>query len=238
MSVFLEGRKIKRTGFFSAFFFGGLLASAVPLLNMAVRSENYTGLSLPSLQILLEANWQMMAMLNVFLAVAGGCMLYHTEFAENAIQKMNALPVKESGMFFGKFFLMMLMCLMDLALEMAAIAFCQVYWFSEGMDLWGKLLENAGFFFLLMLPALMLSLLVSSLCKNMWISLGIGVICVFLATMLPAGNFVLSLFPYALPFQTLEYTKESVHLAAAAGIETVGIAAAEILCLKVRRYFA
>ena len=39
MSFYLEWKKMKRTGLVPAFFFGGLLAAAVPVLNMAFRSQ-------------------------------------------------------------------------------------------------------------------------------------------------------------------------------------------------------
>ena len=88
MSLGLECKKIRRTGFFPAFIVGGLLAAAVPVLNMAVRSNIYVGIENSPLQILMSANWQMIAMLNVLLIVAGACLMYHTEYADNGIQKM------------------------------------------------------------------------------------------------------------------------------------------------------
>ena len=102
MSVSLECKKIKRTGFLPAFLGGGILAAAVPVINMAVRSEIYLNLPGNPIQILLGANWQMMAMLNVLLVVAGACLLYHTEYADNAMQKMKSLPIRESSIFLGK----------------------------------------------------------------------------------------------------------------------------------------
>src|SRR5690625_1317282 len=97
-----EFKKVKRTGFIPTFLVGGLLAAAFPVLNTAVRSENYLGLPDTPLQILLDANWPMMALLNVLLIVGGACLMYYTEYADNAIQKMKSLPLKESTMFFGK----------------------------------------------------------------------------------------------------------------------------------------
>lgn len=96
MSLSLECKKAKRTGFIPAFLCGGILAAAVPIVNMAVRSEMYLGQQNSPMQILMGANWQMMAMLNILLVVAGSCLLYHTEFADNAMQKMKSLPIKES----------------------------------------------------------------------------------------------------------------------------------------------
>jgi len=102
MSFSLECKKVKRTGFTPAFLCGGILAATVPVLNMTVRSENYLGLYAGPVQILLDANWQMMAMLNILLIVSGACLMYHTEYADNAIQKICTLPTKESRLFFSK----------------------------------------------------------------------------------------------------------------------------------------
>ena len=70
MSISLECKKVKRTGFLPAFFVGSILAAAVPVINMAVRSEMYLNQPDSPIQILLGANWQMMTMLNVLLVIA------------------------------------------------------------------------------------------------------------------------------------------------------------------------
>lgn len=124
MSVFLECKKIRRTGFLQAFIGGGILAGAVPVVNMAVRSEIYQTKQGSPLQILLSANWQMMAMLNVLLVVMGACLLYHTEYADHAMQKMKSLPGREISIFSGKVILTILMSLLVLAIEAGATAFC------------------------------------------------------------------------------------------------------------------
>jgi len=232
MSLSLECKKVKRTGFIPAFLCGGILAAAVPIVNMAVRSEMYLGQQSSPMQILMGANWQMMAMLNILLIVAGSCLLYHTEFADNAMQKMKSLPIKESTIFFDKLVLTSIMSVVVLAIEAASIAFCVSHWFEIGS-------ENFGYSFLLMLPCVLLSLLISSACKNMWVSLGIGVVCVFTATMLPTDNFVLSLFPFATPFQIFVTTEmtQAMHYIYAAIIEIVVIGIAELVFIKVRRSF-
>lgn len=239
MSLSLECKKAKRTGFIPAFLCGGILAAAVPIINMAVRSEMYLGQPSSPIQILMGANWQMIAMLNILLVVAGSCLLYHTEFADNAMQKMKSLPIRESAIFLGKFILTSLMCVTVLAIEAASITFCVSNWFEMGNNFWLELGKNFGYSFLLMLPCMFLSLLISSACKNMWVSLGIGVICVFTATMLPTDNFVLSLFPFATPFQIFVNTEmtQVMHYVYAAIIEIVVIGFAEVVLIKVRRSF-
>ena len=44
MTLALEAKKLKRTGYIPAFLAGGLLASAFPLVNMLVRAETFTAL--------------------------------------------------------------------------------------------------------------------------------------------------------------------------------------------------
>ena len=239
MSFALERKKVKRTGFLPAFIGGGVLAAAVPILNMAFRSEMYVSMNASPVSILLSANWQMMTMLNVLLIVAGACIMYNTEYADNAIQRMCTLPTKESTMFFGKTAVLITVSVMLLIIEAASVFGCSIHWFEQSADLYMEILKNFGFFLLLMLPAILLSLLIASVCKNMWISLGIGVVCVFVATMIPTQNFALTLFPFALPFQMLGRNAADVirNYAIAGAVETVVIALLEVIILKVRRSF-
>ena len=237
MILSLECRKVKRTGFIPAFMIGGLLAAVVPVINMTARSEIYVGLDGSPIQILMDANWQMMAMLNVLLLVAGACLMYHTEYADNAIWKMCMLPVKEQDLFFGKTVLLAGMGIVILAFEAIGIAFCSVHWYELSGNFALELFKSFGYAFALMLPAALLSLFIASLCENMWVSLGIGVICVFIATMLPTDKFVLSIFPFALPFQIFAGATGTVirNMLIASAIEIAVIALAEMILLKIRR---
>lgn len=240
MSFALECKKVKRTGFAPALIGGGIIAAAVPALNMAFRWEAYIHMDATPVNILLNANWQMMAMLNVLLIVVGGCILYNIEYADNAIQRMCTLPTKESSLFFGKSALTIGLSILFLLVEAASVTVCAVHWFSPGQEIYKKILQNFGFSLLLLLPSILLSLLISAVCRNMWVSLGIGVICVLIATMIPTGNFALTLFPFALPFRTLAgLTKEIIRsYAIASSAETVVISVLAVIILKVRRAFA
>lgn len=239
MSVSLEYKKAKRSGFLPAFIGGGILAAVVPVINMIVRSEMYLNLPGKPIQILLEANWQMMAMLNVLLVVAGACLLYHTEYADNAMQKMKSLPIRESSIFLGKTALTCIMSLFVLVIEAGAITFCTYYWFEIGDSFFGELCKYFGYSFLMMLPCIVLSLLIAEACENMWVSLGIDVVCVFTATMLPTTSYALSLFPFALPFQIFEGVDitQFMRYIYAVAAELVVLAFAELIFIKVRRSF-
>ena len=239
MSFGLECKKVKRTGFNPTFLCGGFIAAIVPILNMAVRSENYLGLDASPVQILMNANWQMMSLLNILVVVAGACLMYHIEYTDNALQRMCTLPIGESRLFFGKAALLAVMSVVLLLIEAAGIAFCLYHWFELSLDVWPELMKNFGYALLLIVPAATGSLMIASACKNMWVSLGIGVICVFAATMMPTKNFALSLFPFALPFQMFAGATENTvrNYIVAAVIEILIIGFAEVLLLKVRRAF-
>ena len=239
MSFALECTKIRRTGFVPAFVGGGILSAAVPVLDMAFRAEMYVGRDSSPVDILLDANWQMMTMLNILLVVIGACIMYNTEYADNAIQRMCTLPITEKTMFFTKAAVMTVASIMILVMEAGSVFYCSEYWFGQHEGLYVEVLKNFAFLFLLMLPAVMVSFLIASACKNMWISLGIGVLCIFTATMLPSQNFVLSLFPFALPFQTLSDKAANLigNYVAACFAEIALIAVSEVVFLKVRRMF-
>ncbi len=86
MNICLEYKKVKRTGFIQLFLSGAILAAAVPVVNMVFRTEMYTSIHDTPVQILLGANWQLMAMFNVLVIVTGTCLLYHIEYDNNSIQ--------------------------------------------------------------------------------------------------------------------------------------------------------
>lgn len=235
----LECMKIKRTGFVPAFAGGGILSAAVPVLDMIFRSEMYIGRNALPVDILLDADWQMMAMFNILLVVTGACIMYNNEYADNAIQRICTLPITEGAMFFAKAAVVTVASIMVLVIEAGSVFYCSEYWFGQSIGLYAEVLKNFAFLFLLMLPAIMVSLMIASACKNMWISLGIDVLCIFAATMLPTQNFVVSLFPFALPFQTLSDKAAGLvgNYVVACFAEIVVIGVAEVVFLKVRRLF-
>lgn len=239
MKLALEVKKLKRTGALPAFFGSGIIASVIPILHMSARSELYLNLDLSPVQILLNANWQMMSMLNLLLVITGTCLLYHIEFSDNAMQKMRSLPLRESSMFFQKIVLTITLCAIVLLLEAGAITFCTAHWFRIHPDFWTELFKNFTYAFCLLLPCIALSMLLASIFENMWISLGIGVICIFTATMLPTDQFLLSLFPFAMPFQLLSKTDrmQNLHYLYAVFIELIIISLAELIFVKRRRDF-
>lgn len=239
MILRLEFKKLRRTGYISAFLASGVLSAAFPIVNMAFRGELYLSLPQNPLTILSDANWQMMAMLNLLLVVCGACIMYHTEYADNGIQKMQVLPVRPETLLFGKFIAASFFCGFVLVLETAALAGCIAHWFpSCGLSL-AELSAYAGFELALLLPTILLMLLIASECRNMWISLGIGVVLVFLFSILPRGNSILPLCPFASPYQTLPQVQEqgkTVLFLFASGLETLLLGMAGLILQRFRRY--
>lgn len=238
MILALEAKKLKRTGYFPAFLAGGLLASAFPLVNMLVRTETFTALPGEPFSILMDANWQMMAMLNILVCICGACMMFHTEYADNGAQKMDVLPVRAGNLFLTKFVIAALVLALMAAMETAVLAGCAVCWFpGYAFDI-PALLKSAGFQWFVTLPTVMLMLVIASSCKNMWVSLGIGVILVFTMSIFPQDNLILSLCPFSAPYQTLAMAAESGRVPLFLGVcaaETVAFGLLELVCQKIRR---
>lgn len=238
MTLALEAKKLKRTGYFPAFLAGGLLASAFPLVNMLVRAETFTALPGEPFSIMMDANWQMMAMLNILVCICGACLMYHTEYADNGAQKMDVLPVRAGSLFVMKSVIAALALALMTALETAALAGCAMHWFSGYTFDLPRLLESAGFQWFVTLPTVMLMLLISSACRNMWVSLGAGVILVFTMCIFPQDNLILSLCPFSSPYQTLsmaaEHSRVPLFFGVCAG-ETVVFGLLELVYQKIRR---
>ena len=86
----------------------------------------------------------------------------------------------------------------------------------------------------------MLMLVIASACKNMWVSLGIGVILVFTLSILPQENLVLSLLPFSSPYQAFATVAEQNQILLFLGIcavETAVLGIAELLYQKIRRCY-
>lgn len=173
----------------------------------------------------------------------GACALYHIEYGNNAIQKMAALPLPANRIFLGKCLVLTVLAALMLLPEILSLVFCIYYWFSGAeilnMAFYREIFAGYGCLLLLMLPLILIALLIASTFRNMWISLGINIVCVFIATMLPTNNFILSLFPFALPFQSLAGTDERrvLDFMICAGIEILLIGIAEMIYRNIRRCF-
>lgn len=233
----LEPRKLKRTGYVPAFLGGGLLAGLVPIINMTVRPTMFTTQPGSPFHILMDANWQLMAQLNILLLVCGACILYHTEYEGNAIQKTETLPVTPFFLFLGKLGILILSCLLPLCLEAISLLLCCMHWFPDDAAVGMLLIKGIAFEFALMLPTAAAMLFISSICRNMWICLGTGVILVFMTSVLPADNAVMAMLPFVSPYRILHRLShtQTFHMLAGCAGEIVLFCLLETIYLKIRR---
>lgn len=204
MSVICEGKKLKRTGFAPLFAGGGLLAAAVPVLNMSFREDLYTGQRGNPLDILLAANWQMMGMLNLFLVLIGACVLYHIEYRDCALRKMDMLPLSKTGLFFSKCLMLFCGCCGAVALETVSLGWCIRYWFPLSDSWVTELSSHLGFSLLLLSPVIILMTAISSACSNMWVTLGIGLLGSFVPIAVGQTDSPLTFFPFSMPLEFLQ----------------------------------
>ena len=239
MTLALEWKKMRRTGFFPAFLAGGLLTAAVPVVNMTVRSENFVNLPQSPGAILMDTNWQVMAMLLSFLLIIGACIMYHTEFADNAMQRMDTLPVQPKNLFLGKCIVLAVLALGALMLGGAALLFCGWKWFLADGAFAAEILKSMGFSLVMFLPLLVFMAAVSSICRNMWIALGIGTIGLFMTSILQNAEGILAYLPFMMPFKVYPALKEAQImkcLMISCG-ETAGLGLLEMIYIKIRGNF-
>ena len=235
MTAALEVKKLRRTGYFPALLGSALLSAAVPAVNMATRGETYLAQSGGAIEILLNANWQMMAMLNVLSTLCAACLMFHAEYAGNALDKLEVLPVRVFSVYLGKAVLAVFMLAVMTAVEFVSLHLCARHWFGESVDA-VRLLSLAGYALAAGIPTLLASLAVAAACRNMWVSLGIGLTLVFTLSVFPQDNAVIRLLPYATPYTTaLEGQVTTVLIACAA--ESAVLLSLGSAILKARRRF-
>ena len=98
MTATLEWRKARRTGLLPAGLGGCALAAAAPICNMALRAETYLSQPGGALQILLDANWPVMAMIHA-LVDRVSIAFSITRTVGNAMAAMRTLPLRETSLF-------------------------------------------------------------------------------------------------------------------------------------------
>ena len=136
----------------------------------------------------MNANWQMIAMLNILVSILGACLMYHTEYAEKGWEKMSSLPIHTGRLFLGKCIIAAMGLAALLFLEFCSVTACLIHWFPQTPILAKELLCFAGFQFIITLPTVILMLVIASACESMWISLGIGVILLFTFSNFSSGK--------------------------------------------------
>lgn len=236
MNFVLECNKLRRTALLPALFFGGLLSAAFPVVNLLARADSFIHLPNPPLQILVNSNWLMISMLNSFLMILGACIIYHIEFADNAIQHMDSLPIRPSNLFLSKFILLAVAFAFVFILEGASLLLCAWKWFKIPDGFLMDLIKFIAYSYLLSLPVLSIMLAVSSFFKNMWTTVGVGVIGI-LASQILNNVDSLKYFPFLMPYQSSlgKGLDPNTILCIVAAAETILFLIVGILLSKVRR---
>ena len=243
----IEFRKLKSTGFLPSMVIGGILAALIPVLNTAARPDTFTSQTGPVLSILLTANAQMILLLHLILVICGACTMFHTEYAGRALNHMLALPLRPEGLYLKKAVILILCFLLLLTLEAAGLSFCASSWFGLSEDFFPELIRYLGSIALLSLPTILFMLLTALLNENMWVSLGIGITFLSMATVLTDGPFALKLVPFLTPFAGLEetctvlaagdtFSGDLKNLLLCAVTETIILIIAAIPAARTRRY--
>ena len=230
----MELKKLKRTGFFPTIIFGALLGASIPILNMIIRTDVYVNMNGSPLKILLDANWQLMGLINLLIIIIGACVIYNVEFTDNAIQKMEMLPIKLSTIFIKKTMILIASMVLVVIMEFLSISICSFHWFSITNNYIFEIMKFTGISILFLLPVIILMTGISSTCKNIWISLGIGIICIFMAMAVQSS---FEIFPFVLPFKVaIDFEKSKLFNFIAISLgEVVLFYILEFIYLKVRR---
>lgn len=238
MNPMLEYKKLKRTALLPALILGGLLAAALPVVDLLVRADYIINPAISPLENLMHTDGMLIVMLDCFLIVLGACIVYYVEFADNAIQRINTLPVRSWSVFMSKFIFLAVAFAVVYAIEGASLYFCAWKWFAPESGLMLSVVRLTARLYLFSLPVLSLMLVVSSFCKNMWITLGIGVVGVFAALLLQRVE-GLQYFPFLMPYQKpLGDTATNILLCIATATQTVLYLGAGTILARVRRNIA
>mgnify|MGYP007004083095 FL=1 len=89
------------------------------------------------------------------------------------------------------------------------------------------------------LPLLVFMAAVSSICRNMWIALGIGTIGLFMTSILQNTEGILAYLPFMMPFKVYPALKEAQIMKCimiSCG-ETAGLGLLEMIYIKIRGNF-
>lgn len=203
MLISMEYRKLKSTGFVPAFLAGGLLAALIPAINTGARPDTFTSLPGDPLSILLNANAQMILLLQMILVVCGACIMYHTEYADRALRHMLALPLRPSAMCLCKFIVLLVLAFLQTAL-MTGLYFVSagIASSSTGVSLMAEPSEVfalAGLLFLSALPMLAVYWMLAVCLQTPVFSITAG-LASMVPTVLMINTKVWYLYPPCYPF--------------------------------------
>ncbi|OPX42552.1 ABC-2 family transporter protein [Ruminiclostridium hungatei] len=195
----IELKKGRRSGVFPVMLGVGLLGALYAFANFAVRKESLLSLPLPPMTILLTQLYGMIMVMNLFGIIVAACLIYNVEHRGNALNKMMALPISISGIYFTKFAILTTLVAVGIALQNIALAIIGNLYLPEGTFDAAVLLRFTVYSFVTSMPVLSFMLAVSSRFESMWITLGIGVAGFFSGmTMTTANSKLFLINPFVL----------------------------------------
>lgn len=235
----IELKKCKRTGFLPLMLAVGILGAAYAFLNFTLRKETLLSLPLSPMDILLTQLYGMIMVLNMFGLIAAACIIYNVEFKGNAVKKLYMLPVSVTAVYVSKFTIMSVLFAIAVCLQNWALAVIGAIDLPTGAFDLGILISFAGYSFLTSLPVLSFMLFVSSRIKNVWITLGIGVVGFLSGMALATSDIALSLVsPFVVmlkPAVAMSAQPDTVVVLVSL-IETILFFAAGLWCVRHLRY--
>lgn len=183
----IEIKKLKGTFLFGTFIMGGLFSAAIIIANLYYRHEGLFLRYGKSISAVVVPNWNTVALVNIMMIIIGSAILYHVEYENNAILKMNTLPINTRKLFYSKFLILMLMFIVVSLIEFLAFYICIKAYLPK--VLW---LEKLGrlylYSYILIMPAASFMVLISSIFKNMWTTVGIGVMGIMISIVTVSFN--------------------------------------------------
>jgi len=231
MGITIEWKKLKRSGYFQTVVIGGLITGFIPVLQLLVRERIVSNDGADIMAWLIHMNWNLIVMIQSIINIVAACILYHIEYEERGNCKMAVLPIKSERMHWNKWLILMFTNLYVIVCVYASFVCCMKYWYS-GVGGWSHLLtEQMIMEVLAAVPCSMFMLLAAYCTTNLWMSLGIGVIALFLASMIRGSQKIVAAYPFSLAFVNVkEYI---LPISTLGGVLVLWSAAAAILSLIV-----
>lgn len=178
-SFTIEIKKYKRSGILGIFPVIGIIGGLYAFANFIIRKETLLHLPLSPMAILLTQLYGMIMVLNLFGIIVATTLVYHIEFRNYAIKKMYMLPYKSSHIFSIKYFILSILLCLCIILQNTALCIIGKLFLPAGTFELDTLIKYAIYIYVTSLPVFSFMLLISSCCKNIWYTLGVGVVGFF-----------------------------------------------------------
>ncbi|NMM64014.1 ABC transporter permease subunit [Clostridium sp. P21] len=197
-----EWSKLKRTGIITTMFLAGIFASLFAIISFKFRHIYLLSLPFAPMEILIGQTYPLFSFLNILAIIIGGCIIYNIEYHDNAIKRIMALPINALQLFIVKLGVMLILFLCIITIESLALIYTGNKFLMYGTFSIKTLLNFSAYVYLLSIPVIVAMTLICALCKNMWLSLGMGILGLISGLSSAAITNKINLInPFALIFQ-------------------------------------